>query len=101
MTRDRLAKLIKHPSSSDQESISALEEIVARFPYYTNGHILLTIQYRLLDHIRYDSQLRKTSVYVPDRAVLRRLVLAEEEVSFPNSVHASEETLVKTESTVE
>ncbi|MFM7053950.1 MAG: hypothetical protein ACKOX7_04340 [Bacteroidota bacterium] len=101
MTRDRLAKLIKHPSSSDQESISALEEIVARFPYYTNGHILLTIQYRLLDHIRYDSQLRKTSVYVPDRAVLRRLVLAEEEVPFPNSVHASEETLVKTESTVE
>jgi hypothetical protein len=97
MTRDRLAKLIRHPSTSDQEAISALEEIVARFPYYTNGHILLTMQYRLLDHIRYDSQLRRTSVYVPDRAVLRRLVLAEEEVPFPESIQVSEEPLAKVE----
>lgn len=97
MTRDRLAKLIKHPSSSDQESIAALEEIVARFPYYTNGHILLTVQYRLLDHIRYDSQLRKTSVYVPDRAVLRRLVLAEEDVPFPSGKDVSDETVSKSE----
>lgn len=101
MTRDRLAQLIKHPSSSDQESISALEEIVARFPYYTNGHILLTVQYRLLDHIRYDSQLRKTSVYVPDRAVLRRLVLTEEDVPFPNGEEFSAEPLAKAETVEE
>lgn len=95
MTRDRLAALIKYPSTSDQEAISALEEIVARYPYYTNGHILLTMQYRLLDHIRYDSQLRKTSVYVPDRSVLRKLVLSEDETPFPESIQVSEAPLTK------
>lgn len=97
MTRDRLAKLVKHPSTSDREAITALEEIVARFPYYSNGHILLTLQYRLLDHIRYDSQLRKTSVYVPDRSILRRLVLAEEDVPFPDSIQVSKDPLAKVE----
>ena len=101
MTRDRLAKLIKHPSTSDREAITALEEIVARFPYYTNGHILLTMQYRLLDHIRYDSQLRKTSVYVPDRSVLRRLVLADDEVPFPDSIQVSEEPSANVEAVEE
>ena len=67
MTREHPAKLLRNPTVADSDSIPGLEEITARYPYYSNGQILLTIQYKLLDHIRYDSQLRKTSVHVPDR----------------------------------
>lgn len=79
MTREKLSKLIKHPRTSEADVIPALEEIVARYPYYTNGHLLLTLQYHQLDHIRYESQLRKTAVHVPDRSVLRKLVLMQED----------------------
>lgn len=77
MTREKLSALIRQPRTSEAELIPALEEIVARYPYYTNGHILLALQYRQLDHIRFESQLRKTAVHVPDRSVLRKLVLME------------------------
>lgn len=83
MTKDRLAKLLKSPNSRDEDAISGLEEIVARYPYYTNGHILLTIQYKLLDHIRYENQLRRTSVHVPNRSILRTLVLSPTEIPMP------------------
>lgn len=83
MTKDRLAKLLKSPNSRDVDAISGLEEIVARYPYYTNGHILLTIQYKLLDHIRYENQLRRTSVHVPNRSILRSLVLSPTEIPMP------------------
>lgn len=83
MTKDRLAKLLRTPSVLDEDSIPGLEEIVARYPYYTNGHILLTIQYKLLDHIRYENQLRRASVHVPNRSILRKLVLSPSEIPMP------------------
>jgi hypothetical protein len=90
MTRDRLNKLLKNPSVGDVESITGLEEIVARYPFYPCGHILLTVQYRLMDHIRYEAQLRKTSVRVPDRSVLRSLVLSPSEVPMPGELEVVE-----------
>lgn len=88
MTRDRLTKLLKSPVLKDEDAISGLEEIVSRYPFYTNGHILLTIQYKLIDHIRYENQLRRTSVHVPNRSILRNLVLSPKEIPMPGEVDA-------------
>ncbi|MFM7079316.1 MAG: hypothetical protein ACKOYC_05950 [Bacteroidota bacterium] len=104
MTKDRLAKLLKSPVTRDEEAISGLEEIVSRYPYYTNGHILLTIQYKLIDHIRYEHQLRRASVHVPNRAILRKLVLSPKEIPLPGEVFAEANPIdanVSTETVVE
>ena len=79
-----LTDYIRRPEAMDSQSISNLQELVHRFPYYHTARILL-LQALFKQHSpAFDKELRRSSSLIPNRTTLfnqieRRNYLADEE----------------------
>lgn len=67
-------QLVDSPSSVKPEHISALEDVVATFPYYATAHLLLAAATHVHDHHAYQKVLKRTAINVPNRSRLFNLV---------------------------
>ncbi len=67
-------ELIQHPERLDRETLFGLRELVARCPYYQAARILFLQNLFLLHDSSFGEELRRTSLFVPDRSVLFQLV---------------------------
>ncbi|HMT29303.1 MAG TPA: hypothetical protein PKD91_08500 [Bacteroidia bacterium] len=101
MTKEQFTSLLKNPSTINLNLIKGLEEITERFPYFQNAHLLLAKQYHGHENIRYESYLRKASVYATDRELLYQLIKSEPEsvihMSVAHEEIPSKETLAQKE----
>src|SRR6186997_831032 len=79
MTKEQFNSLLHSPSTINLNMVKGLEEITARFPYFSNAHLLLAKQYQGHENIRYESYLRKAAAYAADRTLLYRLIKTEPE----------------------
>ncbi len=74
MKKGEFVKLLKNPSLLDESTMGQLQEIVNEYPFFQAGRMLLLKNMYNIDHIRYNSELKQTAVYVSDRSRLFCLI---------------------------
>lgn len=83
-----LADLIRHPEQLDKDTLYALREIVAKYPYYQAARLLFLQNLFLLHDASFGEELRKAALYLPDRKVLFRMVEGSNYEIQPTPLHA-------------
>lgn len=85
MNRTRLEKYMSNPALLDNITLPELEHLAHEFPYCQIAHILLALNSRNVNHIRYSSRLKIAAAYAGDRGLLRRHIerLSEASGVFP------------------
>lgn len=74
MNKSHFFDLLKHPEELDKETLQSLTEIVAEYPWFQGARMLMVKNLHVLDHVRYDSELKLAAAYVADRARLYDLI---------------------------
>ncbi|MEY4595103.1 MAG: hypothetical protein RIQ47_1513 [Bacteroidota bacterium] len=70
-------QLLSAKGSEEKPELAILQEFVNEFPYCQTGQLLLTRSMYLQDHVRYEQQLKRTAIAVPDRTALFNLIHSE------------------------
>lgn len=68
----RLQNYMKDPATLDESTIPMLEQLIREFPYFQIAHILLAINSKAVNHIRYSGRLKMAAAHAGDRGLLRR-----------------------------
>ena len=69
-----IAELAAHPENLGKDTLYALREVVARYPYYQAARILFLKNLFILHDTSFGEELRKAAIYIPDRRVLFQMV---------------------------
>ena len=75
MESKQLIGYMTRPERLKGEAVKEVEQLVADYPYFSIGQVLLAIAYQNTDDGRYESQLRHTAAIVPNRDKLRLFTL--------------------------
>ena len=70
MNKHGFSEILTSPDLVDEDTLAALKEIVDEYPFFQAGRMLLLKNMHKVDHIRYNSELKHSSVYIPDRSKL-------------------------------
>lgn len=70
MIQQRLLEWIRHPELLDKESLHALREILARYPYFQTARLLYLKNLFLIQDPDFKKELRKSALYVADLSML-------------------------------
>ncbi len=76
MNRDQFLKYVRRPGDLNQESLNDIQELLSEFPYFQTGHLLFLKNLHNVKSIRFENQLKVSSVYTHDRSVLYTLLHA-------------------------
>lgn len=68
-----IRELIQDTSLLSAETLPMLREMVERYPFYQTARLLYVANLYALHHPDFGAELRKSSIFVPDRAALFRL----------------------------
>ena len=69
-----VAELTAHPERLDKDTLFALRELVARYPYYQAARLLFLKNLFILHDTAFGEELRRAAIYLPDRRVLFDMV---------------------------
>ena len=89
MTTSEIISLMEHPGRIAECHLEDLRESVARFPYAQAFRLLYLKGLHNVGDLRFDQELRKTSLFSVDRNALYQLILVpveteeEEKVDIP------------------
>ncbi len=70
MNKGSFTKILSNPDLVSEETLAWLKEIVDEYPFFQAGRMLLLKNMHELDHIRYNSELKHSAVYIADRTKL-------------------------------
>jgi len=79
MRKDDFISYVNDPGSLDKETLAELDELLKSFPYFQTAHLLYLKNLYNFGHIRFDTQLKISSLYVADRRKLYELLHEGEE----------------------
>ncbi len=74
MKKTAFFDLVAEPNTLNEESLPALYEVVAEFPWFQTARMLLVKNLHLLDHVRFNGELKQSAAFISDRARLFELV---------------------------
>jgi len=74
MNRTEFLEIINNPDLLSDVTLPQLQEIVNEYPFFQAARMLLVKNLHKLDHIRYNSELKHSAVYIADRAKLFFLI---------------------------
>lgn len=74
MKPSQFESYLKHPETLGEVSLPRLEQVAREMPYCQTVQMLLALNYRKVNSIRYNHQLKLAAAYACDRAQLRRLI---------------------------
>lgn len=97
MTINELYKWISNPSTLTKSSLSEIRQLVDEYPYFQAARILYLKNLSLLEDVRFQKELKRMSVYVPDRR--RLFMLIEKEKFEPQHTDVEEQTVEYKEKT--
>lgn len=98
MDRSEFFRMMENPDQLGREVIGEITDIVNIFPYFQSAHLLLLKALKNSSDIRFESQLRKSAVYIADREVLYYFLKTSEpadEVSGEVAVDHAEEAVTE------
>lgn len=85
-----VASLIGHPERLDKDTLFALRETVAQYPYYQAARLLFLQNLFLLHDASFGDELRRAALYLPDRRVIFNMVEGANYVIKPTPLHLGE-----------
>lgn len=74
MTRNDFLNMIKETSSVNRKMTGEIYELIDIFPYFQSAHLLLLKGLKNNSDVKFDNQLRQSSLHVADREVLYYLL---------------------------
>ena len=74
MNKAQFADILNNPESVSEDTLSGLKEIIEEYPFFQIGRMLWLKNLHKLDHIKYNSELKVSAAYIPDRTKLFRLI---------------------------
>ncbi len=74
MTQSEFLHIVKHPYEIEKKHLSDLQDYVAEYPYSQTFRLLYLKGLHNVQDIKYENELRITSVYACDRHNLHRLI---------------------------
>jgi len=80
MNREEFISYLRNPASLDKKSLPEINELIEEFPFFQSGHLLFLKNLHNLDHIRFGSQLKRSSSIVSDRELLYDLLFPASEI---------------------
>jgi len=83
MNPSQFESYIRHPESLGAESLPLIEQVARELPYCQAVQIMLALNYKKVNSIRFNNQLKLAAAYAGDRSQLRRLL---EQESHPADV---------------
>jgi hypothetical protein len=83
MNKTQFTDLLHHPENVTEQTLPGLMEIIKEYPFFQQGRMLLLKNLYKLDHIRYNSELKYSAAFIPDRSKLY-LLLHHSEVKVGN-----------------
>ncbi len=86
MKESEIIYLVNHPGEIGSEHLQELKEYVEQFPYSQTFRFLYLKGLSNVGDLRYDQELRKTSLYAVDRSSLHQLIMIEPEVRQANTL---------------
>ena len=75
MRANEIITLIQHPENISSANVTALENIILKYPYFQIGQLLLAKGLLENESIRYNSQLKKAAAYCLDRKKLFSIIM--------------------------
>jgi hypothetical protein len=66
--------LVAQPALLNEESLSALNEIVETFPWFQTGRMLLIKNLHTIEHLRFNGELKHSAAFIADRKRLFELI---------------------------
>ncbi len=94
MNKATFFELVKNPELLSDDTLTDMVSIVNEYPWFQAARILLVKNMHVIDHLRYNSELRMAAAHIPDRTRLYNLIHA----SKPNEV--AEDKLLSEKETV-
>ncbi len=76
MERERLNHLMQDPAHVAKEDLAGLQELTARYPWFSAAHLLLAVGEHAVGDVLYDERAHTSAAHLPDRSVLHDLVHA-------------------------
>jgi hypothetical protein len=83
MARMRLIDLLSDPNKLSDQTLDMLKEVLETYPFFQAGRMLWVKNLHLLDHIRFNSELKLAAAFIPDRSKLFFLINNTELVAKP------------------
>ena len=77
LTKDQFIAYLKRPELLDEDSVSGLKEMIEDYPYFPAARILYLRNLRNINSYRFESELVKHALFIPDRKMLFRLLTLE------------------------
>ncbi len=74
MRKDEFISFLQNPALLGKDSLTGLEELLKDFPWFQTAHALYLKNLHNLEHIRFDTQLKISALYVADRRKLYDLL---------------------------
>lgn len=74
MNRNDFISIIENKSTINPGTLQDIRELIGTFPYFQTAHMLLLKGLKDNDDVRFDSQLKKSAIYIADREVLYYLL---------------------------
>lgn len=85
MNKETFYSAVLNPSSLTPEDVDALAAAVRQYPFFHAGWMLLAKGLAQTDSIHFESELRKASIHVWDRAALFWLIKASKKIAEPDT----------------
>ena len=74
MKKTEFFDLVAQPELLSEESLPALNEIVAEFPWFQTARMLLVKNLHAIEHMRFNGELKQSAAYIADRKRLYDLI---------------------------
>ncbi len=74
MNKQRLYYYINNPKELNESSLSDIQELVDEYPFFQTARLLLLKNLHQLEHVRFEPELKRSVLYVPDRTRLFELI---------------------------
>jgi hypothetical protein len=69
-----LKKYIDHPSLLNEETLQDIQDMVAQYPWFHTGHMLLLKNLKNINSTNYENQLKRSAAHVNNRKLLYQLI---------------------------
>ena len=74
MTKEQFILYMQRPELLDQDSIVGLKEMIEDYPYFQAARMLYLRNLRNINSYRFEAELVKHALFIPDRTMLFRLL---------------------------
>ena len=74
MNKQQLYDLIENPAGLNENTLKGLQELIVQYPFFQAARLLLLKNLKILDHVLFESELKRSAIFVSDRTRLFDLI---------------------------